>query len=492
MVAPEGGTAFVRNAPGGLGLYVEIRADNGARDLLAHLSAARVTSGQRVTAGQLVGLVGDSGNAARAGPHLHWQRMVNGRWVDPLRNVGSSGAAQEAEQAAREAAQLAERRQRDEEQFQEQLAGLNADILNARRREVQTEEESAADDIAALRAEQTARDQRIRNEAADRSRRDAAQAAVANAEAARLLALSQALTDAKIEARQARSRQRLEEQRLDIAQRDMNDQQSILQARGALAQTAMERRDIELRLLALQHQEELLAIERQRAQRGLSAAQRAQLDRAEQAANTRYELGRQNVMRQTAGPLQSLLADLPLSAAKLNEALESVAANGLNAISEGLVDVITGAENMGKVFKRIANQIISDLLRIAIQRAILGPLTNALGGLLGGAAGGGQFNNPFSGKVFGSVFGGPRAAGGPVLPGRTYLIGEKGPELLRMGGSAGHVVANDNMGDGRSITINQNFSFQGVAITENEFVQGLMATKHATIHELRQMDRRRG
>jgi hypothetical protein len=34
---------------------------------------------------------------------------------------------------------------------------------------------------------------------------------------------------------------------------------------------------------------------------------------------------------------------------------------------------------------------------------------------------------------------GRRAFGGPVLPGGTYLVGEQGPELLRMGSTAGTV-----------------------------------------------------
>lgn len=36
-----------------------------------------------------------------------------------------------------------------------------------------------------------------------------------------------------------------------------------------------------------------------------------------------------------------------------------------------------------------------------------------------------------------------RARGGPVFAGRTYLVGEQGPELLRMGAVGGHVTPND-------------------------------------------------
>lgn len=484
VVAPESGVARVLNAPGGLGLYVEIRADSGARDLLAHLSAANIRSGQRVEAGQIVGLVGSSGNAVGGAPHLHWQRQVGGRWVDPMRAVGSSGAAQEAQTAAREAEQLAERRRRDEERYQEQLAGLNTDILNARRRQVQTEEEAAADDIAAIQAEQAERDQRIRNEAAERIRRDSTQAQTINAETGILLARSQELAQAKISARRGIMQQRLDEQRIDIAQRDLNDQESVLQARSQLARTAIERRDIELRLLALQHQEELLAIQKQRTQANLSAAQRAQLDRQESAVNARYGLNRQNVLRGSMGPLESFINDLPQTAAQIRESLQSIAVEGLQSITDGLVDVMTGARKMGDVFRSVVTSIISDLLRIQIQKAIIGPLANMLGGLLGGAGG--------AGKAFGDVTAfmnlPGRAAGGPVLPGRMYMVGEKGPELLRMGSSAGTVIANDNIGS--AVNIYQTVQFEGVAVTQQEFMQGLAATKNATVQAIHQARRR--
>jgi hypothetical protein len=49
--------------------------------------------------------------------------------------------------------------------------------------------------------------------------------------------------------------------------------------------------------------------------------------------------------------------------------------------------------------------------------------------------------------VFGA-FGGRRASGGPVQRGRTYLVGERGPELLTMGRSGGHVTPNHRLGGG--------------------------------------------
>lgn len=46
-----------------------------------------------------------------------------------------------------------------------------------------------------------------------------------------------------------------------------------------------------------------------------------------------------------------------------------------------------------------------------------------------------------------------RAGGGPVDPGNTYVVGERGPELLVMGSRAGHVVANGGNA-GRPIVVN--------------------------------------
>jgi hypothetical protein len=40
-----------------------------------------------------------------------------------------------------------------------------------------------------------------------------------------------------------------------------------------------------------------------------------------------------------------------------------------------------------------------------------------------------------------------RAAGGPMLPGRSYILGEAGPELLRMGGLAGRTFSNADLFD---------------------------------------------
>jgi murein DD-endopeptidase MepM/ murein hydrolase activator NlpD len=54
----------------------------GLFSMLAHMSAIDVHEGDRVTAGQVLGLVGATGRVT--GPHLHWAVRTGGARVDPL------------------------------------------------------------------------------------------------------------------------------------------------------------------------------------------------------------------------------------------------------------------------------------------------------------------------------------------------------------------------------------------------------------------------
>ena len=56
--------------------------DNGRADR-AETYAAGLGLGDFVTAGQLIGYVGDSGNAEGSGSHTHFELHVNGKAIDP-------------------------------------------------------------------------------------------------------------------------------------------------------------------------------------------------------------------------------------------------------------------------------------------------------------------------------------------------------------------------------------------------------------------------
>ena len=68
---------------GGYGKYIRIRHANGYETAYGHMSAfARgMEPGKRVRQGQVIGYVGSTGLST--GAHLHYEILINGRFVDP-------------------------------------------------------------------------------------------------------------------------------------------------------------------------------------------------------------------------------------------------------------------------------------------------------------------------------------------------------------------------------------------------------------------------
>jgi len=70
---------------GGYGRYIRIRHANGYQTAYGHMSAfaRNMSEGKRVRQGQVIGYVGSTGLST--GAHLHYEIIVNGRHVDPMR-----------------------------------------------------------------------------------------------------------------------------------------------------------------------------------------------------------------------------------------------------------------------------------------------------------------------------------------------------------------------------------------------------------------------
>ena len=75
------GTAHVGFDPAGAGQYVVVTVDAHVRVFYCHLSAVRVINGQAVTAGFVIGALGQSGMAT--GPHVHFEVQRDGTSIDP-------------------------------------------------------------------------------------------------------------------------------------------------------------------------------------------------------------------------------------------------------------------------------------------------------------------------------------------------------------------------------------------------------------------------
>jgi hypothetical protein len=108
-------------------------------------------------------------------------------------------------------------------------------------------------------------------------------------------------------------------------------------------------------------------------------------------------------------------------------------------------------------FRGLAVSLVNTLRQVVAQQAAASFLNSSVGkGVTG---------------FIGSLFGGFRAEGGPVLSGRSYIVGERGPELF-VPGSSGSIVPNDRMGGG-NLTVAPVYNISGLGLSFEQ-VQLLM------------------
>lgn len=86
-----GTVVAVGDAAGGYGKSVTIDHGNGLTTLVGHLSGADVRPGDKVAAGQVIALSGNTGNTT--GPHTHFEVRQGGQPVDPLAFFGGGKAS---------------------------------------------------------------------------------------------------------------------------------------------------------------------------------------------------------------------------------------------------------------------------------------------------------------------------------------------------------------------------------------------------------------
>lgn len=157
---------------------------------------------------------------------------------------------------------------------------------------------------------------------------------------------------------------------------------------------------------------------------------------------------------------------------RAGDATYGAVSNSIKGLEDLTVSALTGG-NARNAARAWVNSLLSEFLRLKTVK----PLIANLLGESGGGSGGGWLSTV--GSLFGSYFGGGgmstnttggslptsggRASGGPVDGGKNYLVGEKGPEILRMGSQAGTVVPNDAIGGGsRSVVVNVTNNGQAV------------------------------
>lgn len=247
----------------------------------------------------------------------------------------------------------------------------------------------------------------------------------------------------------------------DILSRDLADERvanerllsgltaDLVSLQIGAARTARERQRLELQLLEQSQRQRRDDLRTQlERNKSLTPEQRSQ---AMTANDRRDAMERDAVSRANLSPLQQWRDEALKTADEVAEAYEAVAANGLDALNDGIVDAIMGTKTLGEVFSQVARQIMADLLAISVRRGITEPLANALfGGGEKGGSGGGWITSAVK-SFFGGF--GRRATGGPVFAGTPYIVGENSAELFipsvngsiaaNIGGASGSAKAVD-------------------------------------------------
>lgn len=80
--AAKAGTVIVSQYSSSYGNYVVVSHGSGNTTLYAHMSSRKVTAGQYVNQGDVLGITGSTGNST--GPHLHFEISENGSRINPL------------------------------------------------------------------------------------------------------------------------------------------------------------------------------------------------------------------------------------------------------------------------------------------------------------------------------------------------------------------------------------------------------------------------
>jgi hypothetical protein len=134
-------------------------------------------------------------------------------------------------------------------------------------------------------------------------------------------------------------------------------------------------------------------------------------------------------------------------ASNLSQALQNALQQGLEGIGESLGNLLSG-ENFGEGILNVISSLLSAIGKALIAYGIakdgIDKILGAGGILIPGTAAIGLGIATIAASQLLKNFGGARAEGGPVSGNKTYLVGERGPELF-VPNVAGTIVPNDEL-----------------------------------------------
>jgi len=157
------------------------------------------------------------------------------------------------------------------------------------------------------------------------------------------------------------------------------------------------------------------------------------------------------LMLEVRANTQAFAADVAAMRGTFDGTLVDGFAQAGNALERGLMSALRkgslGFEDLRKIALNVIDQIAQSALNNLFNSIGLGGQSSSNGS-------GGLFGSLLNiGNMIASLFGSPgRATGGPVSPGRSYVVGERGPELF-VPTSAGR-IENALRSSGRDVKVN--------------------------------------
>tara|TARA_R100001163_G_scaffold25330_1_gene20868 strand:- start:111 stop:1049 length:939 start_codon:yes stop_codon:yes gene_type:complete len=133
-------------------------------------------------------------------------------------------------------------------------------------------------------------------------------------------------------------------------------------------------------------------------------------------------------------------------AEQIEQSFKDLTQNVATDLAQGIQGLIRGTSTLNDVLNNVLNKMIDAAFNMAFFGNAGGTLTKGLG-------------------LFGNLFGGFLQSGGPARAGKSYIVGEKGPELFTPSVS-GMVTPNSNMGGSTNIVVNVDAS--GSSVEGNE------------------------
>lgn len=117
-----------------------------------------------------------------------------------------------------------------------------------------------------------------------------------------------------------------------------------------------------------------------------------------------------------------------------------------NVLENGLLSALRRGSLGFDDLRRVAFSALNEIAAHALQSGI----SSLFGGGSGGSGGGGGGIGNLIGQTIGALFGLPgRATGGPVSPGRAFIVGERGPEMF-VPTAAGRIETGGGLGQSGS------------------------------------------